>query len=68
MVIGNGCANFSLELVVNFEPLFFTRKKSIFDHSTFASVCFGHRTSKPDIFDHPTLKNVHNWPSGGFDG
>jgi hypothetical protein len=28
---------------------------------------FGHRTSKPDIFDHPTLKTVHNWPSGGFD-
>jgi hypothetical protein len=28
---------------------------------------FGHRTSKPDIFDHPTLKTVHNWPSDGFD-
>jgi hypothetical protein len=21
---------------------------------------FGHRASKPDIFDHPTLKTVHN--------
>jgi hypothetical protein len=21
---------------------------------------FGHRTSKPDIFDHPTLKTVQN--------
>jgi hypothetical protein len=29
---------------------------------------FGHRTSKLDIFNHPTLKTVHNWPSGGFDG
>jgi hypothetical protein len=29
---------------------------------------FDHRTSKPDIFDHPTLKTVHNLPSGGFDG
>jgi hypothetical protein len=28
---------------------------------------FGHQTSKPDIFDHPTLKTVHNWPSNGFD-
>jgi hypothetical protein len=27
---------------------------------------FGHRTSKPNIFGHPTLKTVHNWPSGGF--
>jgi hypothetical protein len=26
------------------------------------------RTSKPDIFEHPTLKTVHNWQSGGFDG
>jgi hypothetical protein len=29
---------------------------------------FGHRTSKPDIFDHLTFKTIHNWPSGGFDG
>jgi hypothetical protein len=29
---------------------------------------FGHQTSKPDILDHPTLKTVHNWLSGGFDG
>jgi hypothetical protein len=29
---------------------------------------FGHRTSKPNIFDHPTLKTVHNWPSGGLAG
>jgi hypothetical protein len=28
---------------------------------------FSYRTSKPDIFDHPTFKTVHNWPSGGFD-
>jgi hypothetical protein len=31
---------------------------------------FSHRTSKPDIFYHPTLKTVHNWPLvaliGGF--
>jgi hypothetical protein len=29
---------------------------------------FGHQTSKLDIFDHLTLKTVHNWPSNGFDG
>jgi hypothetical protein len=23
---------------------------------------FGHRTPKPGIFDHPTLKTVYNWP------
>jgi len=27
---------------------------------------FGHRTPKPGIFDHPTLKTVHFRPSGGF--
>jgi hypothetical protein len=27
---------------------------------------FGHRTSKMDIFDHPTLKTVYNGPSSGF--
>jgi hypothetical protein len=29
---------------------------------------FGHRTSKPDFFDHPTLKTIQNLPSDGFDG
>jgi hypothetical protein len=29
---------------------------------------FGHRTPKPGIFDHPTLKTVHNGPWGCFDG
>jgi hypothetical protein len=28
---------------------------------------FDHRTLKSDIFDHPNLKTVHNWPSGGFE-
>jgi hypothetical protein len=27
---------------------------------------FGHRISKPSIFDHTTLKTVDNWPSGCF--
>ena len=29
---------------------------------------FGHRTPKPDIFDHSTVKTVHIWPSGCFGG
>jgi hypothetical protein len=33
----------------------------------YAKFGFGHRTSKPDIFDHPTVKTVQIWPSGGFD-
>jgi hypothetical protein len=32
----------------------------------YAKFGFGHRTSKPDIFDHPTVKTVQIWPSGGF--
>jgi hypothetical protein len=28
---------------------------------------FSFETLKSDIFDHPTLKTVHNWPSGGFE-
>jgi hypothetical protein len=29
---------------------------------------FDHRTSKPGIFDHPTIKTIHFWPSDGFQG
>jgi hypothetical protein len=35
-----------------------------FDHPMFG---FDHWTSKRDIFDHLTLKTVHNWSSDGFD-
>jgi hypothetical protein len=45
------------------------RKKSTFlTIQLLTRIDFGHRTSKSDIFDHPTVKTVHNWPSGGFDG
>jgi hypothetical protein len=40
-----------------FSIFFLLRKKSIFDHPTFALVWFSHQTSKLDIFDHPTLQN-----------
>jgi hypothetical protein len=29
---------------------------------------FDHQTSKLGIFDHPTIKTIHFWPSLGFQG
>jgi hypothetical protein len=34
------------------------REKVNFDHPTLPQFGLGHQTSKPNIFDHPTLKTV----------
>jgi hypothetical protein len=45
------------------------RKKSLFlTIQLFPQFDFGHRTPKPGIFDHPTLKTIYNWSLSGFDG
>jgi hypothetical protein len=46
--------------------MFITGKKSIFNHQTIVKFGFAHLTLKPEIFDHPTIKPVHIWPSGDF--
>jgi hypothetical protein len=48
--------------------VFFLGKSPFLTIQLLPRFSFGHQTSKPDIFDHPTLKTVHNWPSSGFDG
>jgi hypothetical protein len=51
-----------------------TRKRFILGRSAFLTIellakfGFDHRTSKPGIFNHPTIKIVHFWPSNGFQG
>jgi hypothetical protein len=48
--------------------IFFQGKSPFLTIQLLSQFDFGHRTSKPDIFDHPTLETVHNCPSGSFDG
>jgi hypothetical protein len=48
--------------------MLFFGKRPFLTIQLLAKFGFGHRTLKPDIFDHSTLKTVHNLPSSGFDG
>jgi hypothetical protein len=48
--------------------LFFFGKSLFLTIQLLPQFSFGNRTSQPNSFDHPTLKTVHNWSSGGFDG
>jgi hypothetical protein len=40
--------------------VFLVGKRSFLTIQLLPQFGFGHRTSKPDIFDHPTLKTIHN--------
>jgi hypothetical protein len=42
-------------------------KNSILTIQLLSRFGFGHRTPKLGVFDHPTLKTIYNWSSGGFD-
>jgi hypothetical protein len=48
--------------------IFKKKKKTFLTIQLSPQFDFGHRTSKPGIFGHPTINTDQIWPMGRFDG